>query len=302
MNILSSNSTSMTSSAMMEVGKLHQQVVKSIKPGVEKLAVPCVTYAIDNATIPPYESYISTHRNVLVEDELHRTFIPYYGDDTWIEPDYAEMETRIDRNKEKYHYLNVVCEKAECYGPYAERFLEEVGCDFDDVLHYLLNDTNPAVPEELPSPMGPIWLNREAHVKEDYYQDSEESDSSQPRRKSSTMKVKKPLRQWRTVFESLPESLGSRGAAAAGLACAAFLKVTGFSLWHIAKRQKKVLDIISGELRLDEYENHLPSVQSSATKLREEPGWLSTYTNLGCLVCFAYVYLETLMSIQLICI
>ena len=262
-------------------------MIKSTKPGAEKLTAPCIPYTPERDLIPPYESYISTKRNVLVEDELHRAFIPYTGDDTWIEPDYADMETLIGRNKEKYNRLNVLCEKAKAHGPYAERYLNEIGCDFNDVLYYLLHDIKPksaAIPEELPQHLIPDWLNREEYVKEDYYEDSDDSESSEPRKEDSE---KMPLKQWRTVFEGLPKTSNSRRIAVAGLACAAFLKVTGFSLWHVAKRQGNATDIVNEDINLQDFEEHLLGAQSSSKEAKENSSGLSTYISLGCLVCFA---------------
>lgn len=268
-------------------GRLDQQVVKVGKPGIEKLVVDCIAYTIGGTSIPPYTNYISTKRNVLIEDDKHRTFLPWNGDDTSIDADYQELENTIVGNQRNYHRLNAVAEKAKLYGPYAEKFLNEVGCDVADVLRYLLDESNPTIPPELPMELAPVWLNREAHVKEDYYDDSEDSDS-RGTNKQSHDQIRHPKKQWQTVFDSIPRSVDSRRIAVAGLACTAFLNVAEFSLWHVVKRHKLVSQATYGKTKSDESDSSKPNTPVGLRGHRTMLNGLETYADLGCLSCFAY--------------
>ena len=272
-------------------GRLDQQVLKVGKPGIEKLVVDCVAYTVGGTSIPPYTNYISTKRNILIEDDKHRTFLPWNGDDTSIDADYQELENTIVGNQRNYHRLNAVAEKAKLYGPYTEKFLNEVGCDIADVLCYLLDESNPSVPQELPLELAPVWLNREAHVKEDYYDDSDDSDFTGGGKQSHDQ-IRQPKKQWQMVFDSIPRSADGRRTAVAGLACTAFSNVAEFSIWHVVKRHKLVSQATCGKTKSDESDSSKPNTPVGLRGHRTSPNGLETYADLGCLACFAYEYLH----------
>ena len=272
-------------------GRLDQQVVKVGKPGIEKIVVDCVVYTVGGTSIPPYTNYISTKRNVLIEDDKHRTFLPWNGDDTSIDADYQELENTIVGNQRNYHRLNAVAEKAKLYGPYTENFLNEVGCDIADVLRYLLDESNPTVPRELPVELAPVWLNREAHMKEDYYDNSDDSDSAGTDKRSHHH-IRQSKKKWQIVFDSIPQSADSRRLAVAGLACTAFLNVTEFSLWHVVKRHRLVSQATCGKTKSDESDGSKPNTPVGLRRDRKLLNGLETYADLGCLGCFAYANLR----------
>ena len=269
-------------------GRLDQKVLKVGKPGIEKLVTDCVAYTVGGTSVPPYTNYVSTRRNVLIEDDKHRTFIPWNGDDTSIDADYQELENTIVGNQRNYHYLNAVAEKAKQYGSYTEKFLGEIGCHIGGVLRYLLDESNPTIPEVLPTELESVWLNREAHVEEDYYDDSDDSDFTGTDKQSHD-RVRQPRKEWQLVFDSIPPSTDSRRSAAAGLACTAFLSVTGFSLWHVVKRHRLVSRAICGKTKSDESDGSKPNTPVGLRGHGTQLNGLETYTDLVCLGCFAYV-------------
>ncbi|MCJ1438246.1 hypothetical protein MMC27_007634 [Xylographa pallens] len=270
-------------------GRLCQLGAKATKQNPEITTASSIAYSAGNVAIPPYTNYISTKRNILIEDDKNRTFLPYYGDDISIDHDSADLESRITRNRSYYHHTNSIAEKAKFYGSYAESFLAKLGCNVSMVLRYLLNETNPAAPRELTTNLATMWLNRKAHLNEGYYDDSEESDPSTTQHR---LKARRPQKQWQAVSNGLPPPSTSREAAAAGIACTAFANVLDFSLWHVVKRHRLVLDAVTRKHRTTDINdrgsgvtNGLPSDSLSPTR---DSNPLGTYADLGCLVCYAH--------------
>ena len=268
------------------IGKLCQLGPRVTKQGPDITSVPIYRYNAGNITIPPYTNYISTKRNILIEDDKNRTFLPYYGDDAYIDRDYAELESRITRNRINYHRTNALSEKAELYSPYAGAFLNEVGCNVSLVLHYLLDESRPPVPIELPQEFVDMWRNREAHLGEGYYDDGEELNLAKPRLHS---KKRRPLKKWRAVFDGLPPPSSGRQLAVAGLACAAFANIMDFSLWHIVKRHRLVLDSVNRKYRSIDHANGIVGIRGNIPSPTNDSNLLGTYADLGCLVCYASV-------------
>ncbi|MCJ1245215.1 hypothetical protein MMC30_002416 [Trapelia coarctata] len=268
-----------------DVGKLCQLGPKLTKQGPEVTIVPVIKYSAGNLTVPPYTNYISTKRNILIEDDKNRTFLPYYGDDAYVDRDYAELESRITRNRVNYHRSNATTEKARLYGPYAERFLTEVGCSVPVVLRYLLDETRPQLPDGLPQGLASAWRNRVVHLDDEYYDDSESSSTGKSR---ARLREKKPRKQWQAVFQSIPPPATSRESAAAGITCAVFLNMAGFSLWHVVRRHSLVTDAMSRKLKSAGSPSRPTSNTTSSVDSGKLPNLLDTYTDLGCLVCFAH--------------
>ena len=273
--------TDQSSTKANDVGKLCQLGPKLTKQGPEVTTVPVIKYSAGNLTVPPYTNYISTKRNILIEDDKNRTFLPYYGDDAYVDRDYAELESRITRNRVNYHRSNATTEKARLYGPYAERFLAEVGCSVPVVLRYLLDETRPQLPEGLPPVLASTWRNRTVHLDDDYYDDSESSTTGKSRVR---FREKKPRKQWQAVFQSIPPPANSREYAAAGVACTVFAGMAGFSLWHVVRRHSLVTDAMSRKLKSA---NSLAKNAANSVNSGKLPSSLDTYTDLGCLVCYA---------------
>ena len=268
---------------LQSTGKLVMiQVNKGAKDVVRKIVEPCKHYSVSDTATPPYNNLISTKRNVLVEDDKHRTFLPYHGDHVYVDNDYAKLEATIGQNRLNYHRKNLWAEQAKFYGVCTEIFLAEMGVSVASVLHYLLDDTKSRIPPEVPPELGLIWQNREVHLKDDYYEDS---DNTPSHNSSMRYQAKRPQKQWKAISENLPKST-SKELAAAGLACMAFTNVLGLSIWHVMKRERLVLDTVSGKHRSGNYIDGSSAVNGSM-KPKKSSDPLSTYKELGCLVCYA---------------
>ena len=267
-------------------GRLDQSIAKTMKPSIEKLSVPFSTCSATKILIPPYNNYISTKRNILIEDDKQRSFLPYHGDDAWVDSDYADLESTIGRNRANYHRLNAVNEQAKRYDPDVDGFLKKMGSDIRHVLLYLLDESNPIVPPDLPKELAPVWLNRESHIQEDYYDNSEDSDTTDSLKKNFA-RPKKPKAQWQAVLNSIAKPSKSRKLAAAGLACKAFMSVANFSLWHVVKSHRLVSQAIGGKFKFDDYLDGAPNSHDDLRGNMKDSNPIDTYTELGCLVCFA---------------
>lgn len=263
-------------------GKLFQYLPRTIKNVNECIITRCISYGAEHSPIPPYQNYISAKRNILVEDDRNRTFLPYHGDPR-IDKDYARMEEQIVENKSYYHHLNKIAEQVKLYGPYSRTYLKNMRCEEDEILYYLLDESKPAVPKEVPQELVPVWLNRETHIQDGYF--DERSDSESEKRSRGTSPRRRPQKQWQKVRDSIAKP-SSRDLAAAGLACAAFVYVTGFSLWHIVKQLRLVQHTVVGTHGFGKGSRNLDGRNLDKSQ-HSDP--LTTYADLGCLVCYAYV-------------
>ena len=240
-------------------------------------------YEESGVFIPPYRNYISTKRNILTEDDKQRTFMPYQGEDfdQKNDRDYHNLEKKIEANQKTYHTLNALNERATLYSVCVYDFLDRINCDVEVVLRYLL-DANLRPPQELPSVYLPLWLDRESHLKYDFYR---EDDYSEMNKKHPPVQKKQPQKRWRDLYLELPKISDGRRLAIAGLACAAFAKVAGFSIWHVLKKSRVVQDLCSGKKSRLAWENGIFGSDDDSEETKFNP--LGTYAELVCSVCKA---------------
>ena len=264
-------------------GKLGQYVAKTPTASKPVVSYPYIAYTSSGAAIPPYTAYISTKRNVLIEDDKHRTFLPYLGeafDVDIADADYVALETKIEGNQRNYHKMNRIMEKAAVYAPFVDGFLKEIGSNSVAVLEFLLDESSPAPPTELPTSLTEYWQKRiEFLEKEGYYEDQDDSDVTS-RRKSDH--VKKPEKQWRQLFANLPNTSTGYELAAACLACHVFRTVTGISLFHVVKQYQP--DQERPSPRLVNTDEETISVKDYTVPDLHS---LGTYAELVCQVCKA---------------
>ena len=266
------------------VGKLAQYVAKTPNASKPVVSYSYVAYRQEQAAIPPYTTYISTKRNVLVEDDKHRTFLPYLGEAFNVDiadEDYAALETKIEGNQRNYHRMNRIMEKAALYAPIIDDFFKDIRSSSVAVLEFLLDESNRDRPAELSTEMGELWHKRIEYLEEEgYYEDQDDSDVTIRRRSNH---VKKPEKQWRQLFERLPRESSGYELAAACLACHAFSSVAGFSLFHVVKQlQPERAASSSQPANLDE---DTISVREDYTV--PDLHSLGTYAELVCQVCKA---------------
>ena len=268
------------------MGKLVvvETVTKGAKDVIHKIESPYIHFTASHTNTPPYTNLISTQRNVLVEDDKHRSFLPYHGDFTQVDFDYAEMEGIIGQNRLSFQRTNMYCEQAKFYGDCAESFLSEMGTNVESVLRYLLDDNDRTRPSELPAELFRDWKDRNGHARNDYY-DEGRSFSSEDSHKNG--RLRRPYKLWKTVLDSLPTSSGCTLVAAA-MSCMAFWEILEFSLLHIVVSHRLYLEVASGKHRSGD-PSHGKGTARDATVAKNLLDLSSTYAALGCLVCYSYV-------------
>ena len=240
-------------------------------------------YHDDGNPIPKFTTYISTQRNVLIEDNKHRTFLPYHGEDFVIgaDQDYARMEAKIIQNQRNFNHMSSLMEKAAFFSQCAHEFLAKAGTDVQTVLYYLLDPHNAPPPIDVSQDVTLFWYNRELYMQDGYYEEEDDSDSVRSRGAS---KKRRPEKQWNILrtYLAAQGKIDLRKLAAAGLACEAFMKVTGTSLWHVVRQSRFAQDTIAGKPQESEA---IPLSKEDTMNPDGNP--LGTYTDLVCLVCKA---------------
>ncbi|KAL2358772.1 hypothetical protein BJ546DRAFT_961064 [Cryomyces antarcticus] len=190
-------------------------------------------YSTDAVDVPQHDTYVSLKRNILGENRKRLRYVPYLEDSD--DNDRAANEGLERRLRKMYDFTPNEqrpgfvrhSEKARKLGPYVEAFLEELGCNFSDVLHFLL-----------------------APKDSDYDQSlGEDTVRAYKRRADScTEKFNRESRKWVRVLKELPALTGPKKLAIAALACSAFLNVCRYSLWHVARKAScAVLPVSSSE-------------------------------------------------------
>jgi len=221
--------------------------VRSEKPFIN---VPVEVYTSEAVSVPPYLSYISIRRNILAENDRSLKYYPYFGEEgpgkkSGLE---KELEDRFNNRIKDLPLRHWFAEQAEKLGPYAARYLEDVGCQMMDVL-YLLLDTDRLIEPDEVSASGSM---RKWHVR------------------CFATDFGRTNKKWQEVFCRLrcPEQ---QALARADLACRAFYNTTKLSLWYIVRNHESATSLLTWS----QEKKGSPSGSQG----------LSTYADLGCLVC-----------------
>ena len=231
------------------------------KPKTALLNYNTTFYKQGKPSIPPYATYISGRRNILAEDDRHRIFLPFLGDD--FEPadesTYPALEAKIEENQTKFYRLQTIEDEAKLHQKYTETFLLEIGTSITAILRYLLNENSAAAPESLPLAYRPYWMSRSSHLVDGYYQEEDDLEAQDP---DKSPYESRPQKKWKDLFEALPDATDEQLAIAC-VACKVFWEETGFSIFHIVKGF------------------------TPATKIIHDKFSLGTYTDLVCMTCKA---------------
>ncbi len=248
-------------------GKLNQFILKthSGKPETRNFTVPVTSYNSEAITIPSYTSYITLSRNVLAANDKDMKYFPYFGEDVNVEKGalFKELEQTFNNRVKDLPLCRLRAEQADKFRPYAKAALEELGCGMNDILRYLLEDERPSPMVKMSMEARDAWLDRAPHLEEDF--NREEIGL-------------------RKVLADLPPR-DEQAVAVAGLACRAFLNVTEFSLWHIAKSDEGIFTAgLPGKLSQATM-GSTTEAHAGATVAAQS---LETYSDLGCLICHVH--------------
>ena len=232
--------------------------------------------------MPPYTTYISAKRNVLVEDDKNSTFLPYLGEQFSIDiadEDYKALENKIEDNRRNYHLTNRINEKAFLHAPITRDFLKDAGCTAHSVLEYLLNEEETSPPSELPNELLELWSKRTDYLQEDYYERQDDSDAKE----GILNHEQKPKRDWRLLFKEMDKRENGEELTAACIACYVFQSIAGYSLFHVVKQAD--LNADSQSLGSADLSEDVIAVKDDPTV--PELHSLGTYAELVCQVCKA---------------
>ena len=236
--------------------------------------MPRTIYNSSDDTLPLSDEYVSTKCNVLTGNEDFPTQVPFQGDYASIDNDYQELESQIIRNR-AIHVLRLEAgERAEFYQPHLKEILRNLGCSITEVLYYLLDDTSPIAPRDLPSSLISLWTDREMYLEDGYFSEVDESDHDS---KADDFGARRPQRKWTALLKHLRRSVTISHKSATALACSAFANLTGISLWQVLRNDKLVLSM-SSPFNTNKQESNPEHNESG----------LKSYSRLGCLSCFMH--------------
>lgn len=180
------------------------------------IAVASTRYESKAIEVPSYANFNSLSSNILVENEDKLVVWPYFesGMETSEDELYEELHHRYKRGTPKEREgLLYRRSRAQTWMYSILDGLEELGCTMQDVQRYLL-EPDPVLEFPLRTDAQKAWNDRQR------YCTAQGFDRAHP--------------YWVRVLSNLPLA-SKRGMAFAGLACAAFLKLCNFDLWHLAK-------------------------------------------------------------------
>ena len=211
---------------------------------------------------------------MLTGNEDFPTQVPFQGDYVSIDDDYQELESQILQNRNIHVMRLEAGEKAEFYQPHLTEILSNLGCSITEVLYYLLDDTSPIAPSDLPANLISLWTDRVIHLEDGYFSDADESDHDS---KADEAGARRPQRKWTALLKQLRRSATIRHKSATALACSAFANLTGISLWQVLRNHKLVLSM-SAPFNANELRT-LPDSRENG------PG---CYSRSSCLSCFMH--------------
>ena len=236
--------------------------------------MPQKVYSPIDDTLPLSDEYIPTKCNVLTGNENFPTQVPFQGDHAPIDKDYQALESRIMNNRASHIVKLDISEKAGFYQADLERILGCMGCSVVEVLYFLIDDTSPLAPSDLPPSLLALWTNREMYLEDDYFSNADESDQDS---KIDEAPARRPQKRWTALLKYLKKSGTVSHKSATAFACAAFSDLTGMSLWQVLKSSDAVSVMLSS---------------SDVTKLGISVGngksYLDPYSSLTCLSCFLH--------------
>ncbi|GIZ40274.1 hypothetical protein CKM354_000362000 [Cercospora kikuchii] len=180
----------------------------------------------DTVDVPRYSHYVSIRQNQLAHNVTTLQHWPYFGDDFDMDEAYSlKREFNIDVDERERKLLRLG--QAENFGPYAEDLIRSIGCEWSDVLTFLLHVT-PAVGES--DDARKALRDRALLASEDCTRNED---------------------RWKKVLTKLPRADSAKVGKAAVL-CDHFQRMAKFSFWHIVRRTAFVRGLV---MRSDEHEN-----------------------------------------------
>lgn len=187
------------------------------KEVISTLRTPVTQYQASELCAPFYTHYTSIPSNIYADNRKKMLVEPYFKDaqeeDRSMDALFKDLKAYYDPFQNNRWSQVLRLQQRQKFLGYVEAFLKDIGCEFKDVLRYLLQDEQEVtVDMQLLGADLHAWKNRKGSLEEDF-------DGDHPR--------------WKDVLEHLPPS-SPKEMGRAGLAAHVFLKVSKFSIWHVA--------------------------------------------------------------------
>lgn len=192
-------------------------------------AVPSKSYDLVGEDVPNYAHYVSIKDNFLANNEGVLQHWPYFGDEFDMN-DAQALQEHYWFDVESRHQKLEKMAQAERYAEYCEEMLEDIGCEWSDVLRFLLE------------PLPDLGSDRDAHT------------SLQRRKDFCKEEFVRTAEPWVNVLSQLPKP-DAEGVGKAALLCDHFQRMTNVSLWHVARRSeyvKKLFEQHKDDISADE--------------------------------------------------
>ncbi|PIB00927.1 Histone-lysine N-methyltransferase MEDEA [Cercospora beticola] len=169
--------------------------------------------------VPRYSHYVSIRQNQLAHNVTTLQHWPYFGDDFDMDEAYSlKREFNIDVDERERKLLRLG--QAENFGPYAEDLIRSIGCEWSDVLTFLLQ-VAPAVGES--DEARKALRDRALLASEDCTRNED---------------------RWKKVLTKLPPADPDKVGKAAVL-CDHFQRMAKFSFWHIVRRTAFMRELVT---------------------------------------------------------
>ncbi|KAF2202581.1 hypothetical protein GQ43DRAFT_391789 [Delitschia confertaspora ATCC 74209] len=188
--------------------------------------IPVTRYRSKAPHVPDFKEYVTLRENTLTENNKTLLYWPYFDEEELPTLDKQGLWNELDDHftMVNEHRPRHILQAAKCrvYGPHVDKFLQDIGITWNDILFWLLAReedigrlgqlTNGSTGASFRSPL----LDRKSHCEEDF-------DRKTP--------------YWRDVLSNLREP-STRNIRLSALACSAFKDCLDLSIWHLARNRE----------------------------------------------------------------
>ncbi|KAI9838749.1 MAG: hypothetical protein M1837_002347 [Sclerophora amabilis] len=218
-----------------------------------------VTYNSQSTAVPPYVSYTTLNRRVLVADDTQLRYYPYFGDNELGED--SMLDSLFENNPKDLPKLYRRAEKAAGLVHTMRVFLKEVGCTVQMVTHYLTGDLSQMKVWNFPAELKAAMEERARALPEE--SDDEHESARVPK---------------------VGDDFNPQQVSLAARACAAFRKVAGISILHVIRKAA----VSAQSIHSSKPPLNAPSSSTTSRLILKanNQNSLETYTSLGCRMCY----------------
>lgn len=229
------------------------------------LSVPTIRYDSKAPSVPYYKTYTSLQRNILIENNRELLVLPYLDDDAYNDVEKAELWNEIDDNfirndKHREDFLLRKHQRSK-YTQYVESFLQDLGLEWENILHHFLSLENHNFQGTQTSNE---HVNTESHSNSDN-SDSDSSEAVEGRERPQGAE----MNRWSRVLASINRDFNEK-VEQSKLASEAFHQELGQSLWAYAKHSQHAQHLLA---------------KATSNETAESDSSRPTYRDFACRIC-----------------